>query len=284
MIATHPQPSRETPPLELQHPPSTTPASQLDPATTTTTTTVPSSLSPTLLASQIPNLPPSFHYLPSFLTPAEEIALLATINTHPWTHLTHRKLQAHPGPLSPAGTLLSAPLPAFLTPLAARLVALGIFDDLDDPSDPSPSITTDSSPNHVLINAYLPSQGIFPHEDGPAYHPVVATISLGSSVVLDVSPPGARIWLPPRSLLVTRGQAYRGRLHGIAAVDVDEDLGPGTVANWRLLGDEERKEVERGGGTVRREGERVSLTFRRVRRVRKVGRGVLAGLVGVGSK
>jgi len=38
----------------------------------------------------------------------------------------------------------------------------------------------------VLLNEYLPGQGILPHEDGGAYWPVVGTVSLGGVVVLDV--------------------------------------------------------------------------------------------------
>lgn len=41
-------------------------------------------------------------------------------------------------------------------------------------------------PNHVLVNEYHPGEGIMAHEDGPAYHPMVATVSLGAPIVLDV--------------------------------------------------------------------------------------------------
>ena len=37
---------------------------------------------------------------------------------------------------------------------------------------------TPTVPNHVLINEYLPGQGILPHTDGPLYVPIVVTISL----------------------------------------------------------------------------------------------------------
>src|SRR5699024_11991713 len=42
------------------------------------------------------------------------------------------------------------------------------------------------APNHVLVNEYTPGQGIMPHEDGGAYYPTVATVSLGGAVVLDL--------------------------------------------------------------------------------------------------
>lgn len=39
-------------------------------------------------------------------------------------------------------------------------------------------------PNHVLLNAYKPGQGIMPHQDGPLYHPGVCILSLGSPTVM----------------------------------------------------------------------------------------------------
>ena len=130
--------------------------------------------------------------------------------------------------------------------------------------------------NHCLINEYLPGQGILPHEDGAAYWPVVATVSLGGAVVLDVTEKKGggegeqrrrwRILQERRSLLVTMGSAYRNTLHGIAEVGVDVDLNEMGVANWRLLGDRE------GVGRGRNErGTRVSLTFRDVVKVANVG-------------
>ncbi|KAM7258055.1 hypothetical protein ACFE04_013796 [Oxalis oulophora] len=45
-----------------------------------------------------------------------------------------------------------------------------------------------SAINHVLINEYLPDQGIMHHQDGPAYFPVAAILSLGSPAVMDFIP------------------------------------------------------------------------------------------------
>lgn len=154
-----------------------------------------------------------------------------------------------------------------------------------------------------------------PHEDGPAYSPVVATVSLGGSLCLDLFEnmksrssrengngnwqvegengeqeavnglhgdeevkmdengrpvPSFRILQEPGSLLVTRGEAYECLLHGISAIERDVDLGPETVANWGLLGD--RSPFEEG---VNERGVRVSLTYRDVLKVSKVGLGVL---------
>lgn len=39
--------------------------------------------------------------------------------------------------------------------------------------------------NHTLVNEYLSGQGIMPHEDGPIFTPVIATVSLGSHTLLE---------------------------------------------------------------------------------------------------
>ena len=154
-----------------------------------------------------------------------------------------------------------------------------------------------------------------PHEDGGAYAEVVATVSLGAGLCLDVLPkPGptdqedrkgkkdgqdeehpqplnadeaeseekmltlpTRIFQEPRSLLITTGQAYRELMHGIASIEVDENLNEETVANWGLLSEEGRKGVEgEGGRNVR--GTRVSLTYRDVIKVSKAASRVLGGM------
>lgn len=119
-----------------------------------------------------------------------------------------------------------------------------------------------------------------PHEDGDAYHPVVATVSLGANIVLEVMEKKTqdnggkrRTWKilqEPGSLLLTTGMAYTETLHGIAEVEVDEGLEAGSVANWELLSEEARKVVEGNGGTNLR-AERISLTFRDVKKVSKLG-------------
>lgn len=115
-----------------------------------------------------------------------------------------------------------------------------------------------------------------PHEDGAAYAPIVATVSLGAATVLDIYAKkedgereveaGWRILQERRSLLVSVGDMYRDVLHGISERDVDEGLGEGGVANWEMLGDREAFE---GGRNER--GVRVSLTYRDVLKVARVG-------------
>jgi len=157
-----------------------------------------------------------------------------------------------------------------------------------------------------------------PHEDGGAYAEVVATVSLGAALCLDVLgksggeaegkdgggkegsedgeqsqslnadadgqekeekilPLPTRIFQEPRSLLITTGRAYRELMHGIASIEIDEDLNAETVANWRLLSEEAWKGIEENGGRNLR-GTRVSLTYRDVIKVSKAASRVLGGM------
>ncbi|KAL9039118.1 MAG: hypothetical protein Q9180_002723, partial [Flavoplaca navasiana] len=192
--------------------------------------------------------------------------------------------------LSNTNTLLAAPLPTWLSdPIVPRLLSIPLRASPaanDERSNAEKSVFGNAphgAPNHCLINEYMPGQGIHPHEDGMAYHPVVATVSLGAPIVLDVyrkpasgepldAKPANRIFQEPGSLLISTGDMYTGYLHGIREVEVDEDLheGEGGIVNWGMVGREWRDKVEENGGRWRR-GVRVSATFRDVVKVRKLG-------------
>lgn len=220
--------------------------------------------------SRIEDLPPSCYYVPSFVTPSEEELILSEIRKLPcsrWTLLTHRRLLSLPSTLTgPArDTLLAAPLPIYLQPTVARLRETTFFES-------SPH----KVPNHVLINEYKPGEGIMPHEDGPAYSSITATISLGSHTVLEIykknehserdTDPTWRILQEPRSLLVIEGDMYINTLHGISELQTDENLNGEHIVNWDLLED---KRPYQNGNAQRQT--RISLTLRDVTKVAKLG-------------
>lgn len=115
-----------------------------------------------------------------------------------------------------------------------------------------------------------------PHKDGPAYYPVVCTVSLGGSLCLDIheakkdgsteAKPRWRILQEPRSLLITTGNAYSDYLHGVAETAKDTDLGPDTIANWSLL-----RSPEHFMNGINERQTRTSLTYRDVLKVSKLG-------------
>ncbi|KAL1405945.1 hypothetical protein Q8F55_007627 [Vanrija albida] len=195
---------------------------------------------------KVEGLPPAAYYIPNFITEEEEELLLRKIADSPqpkWrTTATGRRLQYWGGTLTKSGVLVPEPLPEWLTAypdIAARVDRL-----LDAAAGVEGRHVL--GVNQVLVNEYAPGQGISPHEDGPAFRPLVATLSLGSSSVLDLhhyispsapSPPmipadGAvgraiaavplgHVLLLPRSLFVLSGSAYSAHLHGIAPRSAD---------------------------------------------------------------
>lgn len=183
---------------------------------------------------------PTVLYVPDFISQTEQSQLLQHIYQAPapkWKTLKNRRLQNWGGVVHEKGLLPQA-LPPWLTQITNRICQwTGLFP---------------SAINHVLINEYHPNQGIMPHQDGPAYFPVVAIISLASPVVIDFTPHGKlrgyeqtycqtvqsdelqeinrfykvegtkeadpaslSLLLMPCSLLIFKDQAYTDFLHGI---------------------------------------------------------------------
>ncbi|TVY83260.1 Alpha-ketoglutarate-dependent dioxygenase alkB-like protein [Lachnellula suecica] len=228
--------------------------------------------------ARVKGLPSSAFYIADFITEEEEQMLLSKIATAPkprWKQLAHRRIQVWPSDLSKNNTLLDSSLPNWLVdPIISRMQSLPIST-----TDPQSHIFSDSphgAPNLVLINEYQPGEGIMPHKDGVAYHPVVCTVSLGSSLTLGIhgknesgsteSEPRWRILQEPRSLLITTGELYTDFLHGIAEITEDVSLSPDTVSNWDLLRSPDRI-ID---GRHQRET-RTSLTYRDVLKVTKLG-------------
>ncbi|KAF6749708.1 hypothetical protein DFP72DRAFT_912461 [Ephemerocybe angulata] len=213
-----------------------------------------------------------------------------------WKNLQNRRLQIWGGEMTAKGTLCPAPFPNFVTQypdLIARLKATEAFEG-------SPH----GVPNHIIMNEYEAGQGIMPHEDGPKYHPVVATLSLGTHCVFhyyrysddasSTTPHGAEnsgtgrsidrtpvlsLLLEPRSLVISFGDMYTAHLHGIEDTFEDHikspvDLGGDSdspanavhIGNWDLLQDQKLKEMITRGEPLLR-STRWSLTCRDIPKV-----------------
>lgn len=92
-------------------------------------------------------------------------------------------------------------------------------------------------PNQVIVNEYLPGQGISPHVDSLAFGGVVASLSLGSACEMDfLSDSGKKhsFWLERRSLLVLSGEARYKWKHGIAKRKSDMFYGNRVVRKRRV--------------------------------------------------
>ncbi|KAI1313480.1 hypothetical protein F5Y03DRAFT_99664 [Xylaria venustula] len=230
-------------------------------------------------------LPHAAFYISEFITEDEERLILEKIASAPkprWKQLSRRRLQTWPSDLI-SSKLVDAPLPSWLEdPIIPRMLSLHLGKDTVSQSH----IFSDSPhkrPNHVLVNEYPPGIGIMPHKDGAAYHPIVATVSLGASICLNIHDtkedgtlnevPIKRILQEPRSLLITTADLYTDYLHGIDDIMEDVDLSEQSIANWALL----RPSSTLSSGQSTRQT-RTSLTYRDVISVSKLGsRLVLTG-------
>ncbi|XP_032984432.1 alpha-ketoglutarate-dependent dioxygenase alkB homolog 6 isoform X3 [Rhinolophus ferrumequinum] len=186
---------------------------------------------PALEAFRVEQAPPVIYYVPDFISKEEEEYLLRQVFNAPkpkWTQLSGRKLQNWGGLPHPRG-MVPERLPLWLQRYVDKVSDLSLFGGLPA--------------NHVLVNQYLPGEGIMPR---PPPRPAISLL------------------LEPRSLLVLRGAAYTRLLHGIAASRVD----PLDTASLPL--NAAACPSARPGACLVR-GTRVSLTIRRVPRVLRAG-------------
>lgn len=181
-------------------------------------------------------LPDGLHYIPNFITPAEESALIETIDQQPWLTDLKRRVQHYGWKYDYTARQVNesmrlGSLPDWLMDYCQRLYDGGHFSKI---------------PDQVIINEYQPGQGIAPHVDCvPCFEETIASISLGSPCVMDFTNPvtSEKIshLLEPCSLLIFSGDARYQWRHGIAS----------------------RKTDKHNGQTIQR-GRRISLTFRSV--------------------
>ncbi len=192
--------------------------------------------------------PASCLYAPEAVGEAGEAALLDAVRRERgrWVELRGRRLQQYggsPRAVSDGGGCEGAEaLPTWLQSLADCLVATAVFP-------------AGARPNHALINEYGLDEGILPHTDGPAYFPLVATLSLGSPALMRFSRAGEApldLRLERRSLVVTGEELYSHWLHSIPC---DAHAGEGGAL---LLG------LGFAPGPVARTGTRLSITLRHV--------------------
>lgn len=152
-----------------------------------------------------PDVPPvpGLRYLPEYVTPADERALVEAIDAGRWNTDWKRRRQPYGGGYGNADE--APPIPDWGRRLADRLYADGV---------------TDTPFDQMLVNEYLPGQGISPHRDYAPYGRTVVSLSLLSPCVMDFRhPPTGRkesLLLGRRSLLVLSDEARYDWEHGIA--------------------------------------------------------------------
>lgn len=178
---------------------------------------------------------PGLKYLTDYITKEEELELIAIIDKQPWLLDLKRRVQHYGYKYDYKNKAIDqshylGPLPNWLNSLSKQLCTKGIFKVL---------------PDQVIINEYIPGQGIAPHIDCiPCFENTICSLSLGSSCVMEFLKDNLKsyIMLESCSLLTLSNEARYKWKHGISA----------------------RKSDKYDGMKIQR-SRRISLTFRKVK-------------------
>ena len=155
------------------------------------------------------------HYFPCFVSQAESDFFVSRIDAAPWQNDISRRVQQYGFRYSYHQRAIDSPeeappVPGWTDELRERLVRLRIFE---------------KRPDQIIVNEYLPGQGIASHVDRDVFGGVVASLSLLAPVVMDftsrISAARHSIVLEPRSLLVLERAARTDWTHGIAKRKTD---------------------------------------------------------------
>lgn len=161
-------------------------------------------------------LPPGIRLLSDYISTVEECDLVALVDSGIWSNELSRRVQ-HYGyrydyrKRAVDSSMRLGPLPGWLQQLASRLFKDEIFDQV---------------PDQVIINEYVPGQGIAAHVDcEPCFGPVIASLSLGAPIMMSFGNKRTRevieVDLPARSLLVLSGAGRYEWTHSIPARRAD---------------------------------------------------------------
>jgi alkylated DNA repair dioxygenase AlkB len=156
-------------------------------------------------------------YLPNFVSKQEHDFLLSSIDKEPWLDDLKRRVQHYGYKYDYKfhrinHSMKIAELPEWLSKFATRLYEQGVFSEV---------------PDQVIVNEYLPGQGITNHIDcPPCFSDTVASLSLGSQCVMNFTNKDNESEIIPflldkSSMVVLKEDARYCWMHGIKMVKTD---------------------------------------------------------------
>lgn len=94
----------------------------------------------------------------------------------------------------------------------------------------------DGKIDQIILNEYLPGQGIGQHTDSPQFGPIIASLSTGSGCKMDFTygNKSVSVHLPPRSIVLLTGDARSKWKHSIAPRKTDEISGKKVARGTRI--------------------------------------------------
>ena len=160
---------------------------------------------------------PGLTYVPHYISSEYEEKLLKLIDIKEWNLDLKRRTQ-HYGykydytARSIDSSYYLGEMPYWVDELCSKLYGAGTFI---------------GKPDQVIINEYMPGQGIASHIDCvPCFTNTVCSLSLGSGYMMDLTNGNVEksIYLEPRSLLILKGDARYKWKHGIASRKSDHGV------------------------------------------------------------
>ncbi len=156
-------------------------------------------------------------YVPDFLDQEMHDQLLRDVDAQPWLGDLKRRVQHYGYKYDYTARRIDhsmriGPLPEWAQRIAAQLVERGLMPEM---------------PDQLIVNEYLPGQGIAPHVDCvPCFTGTIISLSLGSACVMNFvnkqTKESIALLLEPRSLVVLKDDARYAWTHGIASRKTDE--------------------------------------------------------------
>lgn len=169
--------------------------------------------------SEINDLPSGLAYKQDVISESHESKLLEFINSQQWQDSLKRKVQHYGFPYNYQTRKLDTefiPIPTILLELATEL-------KIDEPKN-------------IIINRYLPGEGIASHIDSYLFGDCISCLSLNSGIQIDFSNRNkdTSLYLLPRSLLTMSGDARREWKHGIVGRKSDHVNGKKILRRERI--------------------------------------------------
>lgn len=168
-------------------------------------------------------------YIPNYVTAPEARKILNAVDASAWRDDFKRRVQHY----------------GYLYDYKRRTVTREMY--LGDLPDWSQGVSKqlhrdghfDKSPDQLIVNEYLPAQGIAPHIDcEPCFGDTIASLSINSTCMMvfkhSESHQQVELFLEPNSLIVIKGQARYDWTHGIPARKTDR-INDRTYARGRRI-------------------------------------------------
>lgn len=176
--------------------------------------------------------PKGFHYVPNFLTRKECEYLTTALSAQEWRTDLKRRTQHYGIRYDYSSRSLKFDVPSIESSVLAPLVKFlnPFFQDFINKSSASRKFPI----SQIIVNEYLPGEKISPHIDAPCFGPVVMTITLGTAAYFVMTQNGVRFEIKP----------------------AEGDL--------IILSDEARYKWKHETLPFKKEGRRISITFRSI--------------------